>query len=84
MKPSKDHEARARQDTHEQVCTERYGSIDKQLFEIKETLRAQSVQYNDRFNGLSSRMWGILIGSFGGTLVACGALVFFLITRSHG
>ncbi len=82
--PAKDHAARARQDTHEKVCTERYGNIDKQLSEIKETLRAQSVQYNERFNGLSGRMWGMLIGSFGGTLVACGGLVFFLITQRHG
>lgn len=77
----KDHRARAKQDTHEEVCTERYGNIDKQPSDIKDTLRAQSVQYNDRFNGLSGRMWGILVGSFGGTVIACGALVFFLLTQ---
>lgn len=65
---------------HERVCTERYGNINQQLQEIKSQMLSFNSGTNDRLNALSNRMWILLSASLGGTVMAVGALAFYMIT----
>lgn len=86
-----DAEARARLETHERVCTERYGNIRSALGEIRENMREDRVtkaaaekSIHDRFNAISGRMWAAVAGALVVTVGALGTLVFYLLTRgSH-
>ena len=83
-------------DTHEKVCAERYGNIDRRLDTIQQTSTNNATQFHDRLNKLeteftgrlnviSGRMWALIITSFGGTVIGLATLVFYLITtKGHG
>lgn len=83
-----DYVARSRQEKHEAVCTERYGNLwaaisdlKKGITDVQIMLGESNTQHHSRFNAISSRMWGIMLGSLGGTIVALGSIVFYLLTR---
>jgi hypothetical protein len=67
-----DYEARAKMDTHEKVCAERYGSINQQL-----------VTLHQRLNGMSDRMWAAAGGTILMALTAIGALVTIVLMWNH-
>lgn len=59
-------------DTHEKVCSERYGHIYAQLIQVQTSMTA-----------ISSRMFTIAITVFGVIVTGFGALAFYLITKGH-
>lgn len=84
--------AEHRMDAHERVCTERYGNIDKQLVEIKQAIASQAdslntkmdqyqTQNHERFNGISGRVYGLMVSSLGGLVVGLAVVVFYMMTH---
>ncbi len=49
--------AHSRVDQHEAVCAFRWAAIERQLIDLKNTITAQGVEMNTRFNLMSSRQW---------------------------
>lgn len=81
--------SKTRLDTHEKICTERYGNIWDALKDIKADMQADRVAratldkaVHDRFNAISGRMWAAVAGALIVTLGAFGALAFYLLTKS--
>lgn len=79
-----------RLDTHEKVCTERYGNIWDALKDLKNTANADRISrassdqsIHDRFNAISARMWTAVASVCGAAVVGLGAVVFYLLTRGH-
>ena len=75
-------------DTHEKVCTERYGNVWQGLADLKAdvasvqaSVTASNTQHHDRFNTLSARMWGLLVWTAGTSIAGLAAVVFYLLTR---
>lgn len=80
-----------RLDSHEKVCTERYGNIWDAIKDLKAT-----VQKNDsdmkavlehreaithgRFNTISTRIFAAIASTLGMAVVGLGGLVFYLLT----
>jgi hypothetical protein len=71
----------AKLDTHEKVCTERYGNINDKLVGITDRLNTMDVGQNARFNALSNRLWGAAGGAIAVLLVAFGVVAFALFTK---
>jgi len=64
-------DALARIETHEAVCAERQGHIIQGIQELKRGVE-----------GLYRRFWGIAVGVVTLLLSACGALLYFVLTRT--
>lgn len=75
--------AHSRIDTHERVCSERYGNINQQMMQTKEAINALSTQMHERLNTLSSRQWQGNIAVLGAAVVALGTILGFLILGKH-
>jgi hypothetical protein len=73
--------AHSRMDLHEAVCGERYRNINQALNEVKAMLLAQGSDMHERLNTISNRMWAVVLGTLGGSVVGLGVLAFFLITK---
>lgn len=83
-----DHQARAKLDTHEKVCAERYGNIWSALNDIKGDLQADrsarassDASVHERFNSISTRMWAAVASVCGASVLGLAAVVFHLLTR---
>jgi hypothetical protein len=66
------HRVEARVDTHEKVCTERYGNIATTMNNM-----------NDRLNSISNRMFAQMVGVLAIMVAAFGALAFYVMTGGH-
>lgn len=78
-----DREARADLRGHMDICTERYGNLWDSLKEIKAAMLSNNEVTHARFNAISNRMWAAVWAIAGAALLACGAMAFHLLTRSH-
>lgn len=85
-----DIEIRARLETHEKVCAERYGNIWDALKDIKSSMQADRIAHatsdaatHTRFNTISNRMWAAVFSVCAGAIMAMMAMAFHLITRAH-
>lgn len=69
---SEDHQIAAlhRIDTHEKVCSERYGHIYAQLLQLQTSMTA-----------VSNRMFTAALGIIGGSILAVGTLALYLLTK---
>lgn len=77
-------------DTHEKVCTERYGNIWKALNDLKSdvagvqnSVQQANTQHHDRFNVMSGRMWALLAWVAGTSIIGLGSLAFYFMTKGH-
>jgi hypothetical protein len=64
---------------HEAVCTERYGNINQQLLQIKQSMSEFETQMHERLNIISNRMWQGVLGVLSVTTVAFAAAVVYWI-----
>lgn len=79
-----------RVDTHEKVCTERYGSLWQAIDDLKKMVGSvqtavteSNTQHHNRFNLISTRMWGLLAWVAASSVAGLGAIVFYLVTKGH-
>lgn len=95
MSNTRDFEAHHKIDTHEKVCTERYGNLWEAIKDLKNSMAIQNAELkttisnhntsNDvRLTAIANRMWSLLAVVAGGAIVAVGALTFFMLTKGHG
>lgn len=83
-----DRHARSEMDAHNRVCAERYGSLWQAISdlktaigELKEMIRTSEATMHVRYTAVSTRLWLMLAGVAAGAIGACGAIVFYLLTR---
>lgn len=77
-------QAKAAQETHNQVCTERYGNIDTRMTTMQNSISENATQLHARLNTISNRIHGYLIGSLAGTILLAGTVIWYTITKGHG
>jgi hypothetical protein len=75
--------AHSRMDLHEAVCGERYKNINQSLNEVKAMLLAQGSDMHERLNTISNRMWAVVFGTLGGSVVGLGGMAFYLLTKGN-
>lgn len=81
MENSPDHEARRDILMHIKVCEERYGSLWSALNDIKTMMATHNSVTHERFTAISNRMWSLVAGVCGASVLGLAAVVFHLLTR---
>lgn len=95
MSDARDFEAHHKIDTHEKVCTERYGNLWDAIkdlrslvannnAELKTTIGNHNTSTDVRLTAIANRMWSLLAVVAGGAIVGLGALAMFMLTRGQG
>lgn len=84
-----DREAHHKIDSHEKVCTERYGAIWTALQDIKRDMSvdrsaraSNDAVIHNRFNTISNRMWVAVAGTAVAAVGGLATIAFYLMT--HG
>ncbi len=84
----RDAEAHHKIDTHEKVCSERYGAVWTALQDIKRDMSndrssraASDTVIHDRFNTISNRMWLAVTGVCGAAVVGLFVIAYHLLTK---
>lgn len=79
--PVIDQDARREILTHVKVCEERYGNLWAAVSDIKAMMTAHNAVTHERFTAISNRMWSVVAGVCGASVLGLAAVVFHLLTR---
>lgn len=83
-------DAHTRITIHEQVCAERYQNLldhlkrieDAQISERAQRLSAETMQ-TAQYTAISNRMWGVLVGTTGASVMGMAAILMYEITKGR-
>ncbi len=75
-------------ETHEKVCTERYGAVWSALQDIKRDMSSDRISrasadtvIHGRFNTMSNRMWVAMGGTAVAAILGLASLLILIISR---
>lgn len=83
MDSAVDYIARSELAKHDGICAERYGSLWSAINDLKADLRSRDAIQHTRFNTISNRMWGAVVGMTAASVIGLCTIAFYLITHSR-